>query len=155
MALESYLKELVGTKSEVRIIFDNSSSELPFYDFTDAEGASSAHIDDSNSMTQELPLRSRSNSVNRSLSQQEYCPATPVQRLANDSRLDDFRERRRLIKLSMSPGVSPKSPRSRRRHPSPPQGQIGEWLDDSPSSASQNTVSDSLKKRADRFNLHF
>jgi hypothetical protein len=127
MALEAFIKDLVGTASDVQIIFDNSRSDLPSLE--QIQDATCAHQDDeTNTQAQH---------------HEQWYPSTPQQDKNNRVLLDDFRERQRLIRQSMSPGVSPaaKSPGSSRT----PNGSPG----DKRSSTSRTSPSSFKKENFD------
>ena len=104
MSMHSYLKGLVGENSQVNIVNDNSISSLPNVFDDDDDNAP-----DINNPKQLMRSRSEEVRYHTSNSSVDDAPSTP--RRASSSILDDFRERQRLIRLSMSPGVSPKSPK--------------------------------------------
>jgi hypothetical protein len=118
MAFESYIKALVGNTPDVQIVSDNSSSELPHTGLmlsprrvVHSEVASSSYAQNSVS-------RSQDGASNCACSPQPDCPLTPI---PHRSILEDFRERQKLIRMSMSPGVWPdRSPRTRPRGRSSP-----------------------------------
>lgn len=114
MALEFYIKGLVGNTPDVQIVFDNSNSKLPEQlspRGAHSEVASSSHPENNMSRSQDA-------SICAACSPQPNCPLTPMH---HQSILKDFRERQKSILMSMSPGVFPnRSPRNVPRSRSPP-----------------------------------
>jgi hypothetical protein len=117
MALQSYIKDLVGDTSDVQIVNDNSTSNLPSFEYILNPQHENNVVDLSNSNNMMCP-RSRSDAHVKycSPSNADSCPSTPVRhRQASDtSILEDFRERQRMIQMSLSPGVLARTPNNHR-----------------------------------------
>lgn len=142
MALESYLKGLVGsTSSRVRIVSDNSTSRLLnsaafdesfSHPLCDAGESSSRHSRTllQSSRSNNNPNDMSSSSVTMRALEEDY-PMTPVPTRSQDERgirgnpevsIEGFLERQRCIRQSMSPGVYPqRSPHRRAKSPPPTQ----------------------------------
>jgi hypothetical protein len=121
MALQSYIKDLVGDTLDVQIVNDNSTSNLPSFEYILPQHDNNV-VDLSNSSNMMCP-RSRSDAQEKycSPSNADSCPSTPVlHRRASDSILEDFRERQRMIRMSLSPGVLARSPKNHRARASSP-----------------------------------
>ena len=130
MALESYMKNLIGPSSQVQIVNDNSISNSTNGRFGKHDVSTETEAADHSSRysTRTAGLY---DTTTPTIPEHEDCPCTPTvsrNRLcdleASDRRdaviVEEFVERHRSICDSLSPGVFPRSPYNRRVHKSPP-----------------------------------
>jgi hypothetical protein len=127
MALESYMKDLVRATSEVQIVNDNSASNLPSFECLSSSGEE-FNVDGNASCRLSRSASEIRNTSCVCSSSRSECPRTPIHRRESHSILEDFRERQRLIRLSLSPGVSPRSPKKISRLSPPPSQAINPTL---------------------------
>ena len=110
--LENYLKDLVegASCSDVQFVDDSSSSNILDLVDCDFSQRSQRCMDNSSSSFSSFDHERRFNCSPSSVLEPTACDSSN-----NDSTLDGFRERQRLIRMSMSPGVSSPTQSPRRR----------------------------------------